>query len=379
VSGPAPSPAVSVAVEGLRKCFGARVVLDDVSLEVGEGSLTAILGASGSGKTTLLRLIAGFERADAGRILLADRVVDGPRAYVPPERRHIGYVPQEGALFPHLNVAANVGFGLRGGSRRPDRRANELRVSELLELVGLDGFERRLPHQLSGGERQRVALARALAARPGLVLLDEPFSSLDVELRTSMRREVVEVLARAHATAILVTHDQDEALSIAGRVAVLQHGRIVQYDEPSVLYRRPVNGEIARFVGHGNLLLGRLENGVVHSVLGVIAVELGAPAPERCAVGVLVRPEQIDLADGDAGVPGERLPHGVVVSREFHGHDVLVGVRLDEPAWGQPPGSARAGFELFARLPGPEAPEPGTRVSIRVRGKAAAWLSSPPH
>jgi iron(III) transport system ATP-binding protein len=376
VNEPGARPAASVNVERLRKSFGASLVLDELSLEVGEGSLTAILGASGSGKTTLLRLIAGFERADAGRILLADRVVDGPRAYVPPERRRIGYVPQEGALFPHLNVAANVGFGLRGGPRRSDRRSNELRVAELLGLVGLEGFERRLPHQLSGGERQRVALARALAARPELVLLDEPFSSLDVELRTSMRREVVEVLAQAGATAILVTHDQDEALSIAGRVAVLQHGRIVQYDEPAVLYSRPVNGEVARFVGHGNLLLGRLENGLVHSVLGVIAVELGARAPERCAVGVLVRPEQIDLSEGDGIAPGELLPHGVVVSREFHGHDVLVGVRLDEPAWGQASGSTRAAFELFARLPGPEAPEPGTRVSIRVRGTAAAWVSS---
>jgi len=372
------SPATSVAVERLRKSFGERLVLDDVSLEVESGALTAILGASGSGKTTLLRLIAGFERTDAGRIRLADRVVDGPRVYVPPERRRIGYVPQEGALFPHLNVAANVGFGLRAGPRRPDRKAFEARVAELLGLVGLDGFERRLPHQLSGGERQRVALARALAARPELVLLDEPFSSLDVELRTSMRREVVAVLAKAGATAILVTHDQDEALSIARRVAVLQHGRIVQYDEPEALYSRPVNGEVARFVGHGNLLLGRLENGFVHSVLGAIAVELGVPAPERCAVGILVRPEQIDLAAVDGAAPGERLPRGVVVSREFHGHDVLVAVRLDEPVWGLPPAfPTRTGFELFARLPGPVAPEPGTRVSIRVRGTAAAWVSNP--
>jgi iron(III) transport system ATP-binding protein len=242
-------------------------------------------------------------------------------------------------------------------------------VAELLELVGLAGFESRLPHHLSGGERQRVALARALAARPALVLLDEPFSSLDVELRTSMRREVVQVLRTAGATAVLVTHDQDEALSIADRVAVLQHGTIVQCDEPSVLYMRPVNGEVARFVGHGNLLLGRLEHGVVQSVLGEILVELGMPAEEPCAVGVLVRPEQIDLAEGDG-----RVPRGIVTTREFHGHDVLVSVRLDEPAWGPPPGT-RPGFEVLARLPGPAAPEPGTRVGLSVRGIAAAWLS----
>jgi len=284
----------SVEVAGIRKAFGQRTVLDGVALEAEAGSLTAILGASGSGKTTLLRLVAGFDRADSGTIKLGDRIVESGRAFVPPERRGIGYVPQDGALFPHLSVGGNVAFGLRngrGGGR--DRR-----VEELLALVGLAGFEKRVPHQLSGGERQRVALARALASDPSLVLLDEPFSSLDVELRTAMRREVVEVLRRTGVTAILVTHDQDEALSIADRVAVLQHGTIVQCDEPSVLYTRPVNGEVARFVGHGNLLLGRLEKGVVRSVLGDIAVELGAPAPEPCAVGVLVRPEQIDLADG---------------------------------------------------------------------------------
>jgi iron(III) transport system ATP-binding protein len=354
------SQAHSVVIDGLRKSFGEREVLSGVSLEAEAGSLTAILGASGSGKTTLLRLIAGFDRADAGTIELGGRMVEGPRDFVRPERRGIGYVPQDGALFPHLSVAGNVAFGLKGRS--------EARIEELLALVGLAGFEKRVPHQLSGGERQRVALARALAADPALVLLDEPFSSLDVELRTSMRREVVEVLRNAGVTAILVTHDQDEALSIADRVAVLQRGTIVQVDEPSVLYTRPVNGEVARFVGHGNLLLGRLENGVVQSVLGEISVALARPAPEPCAVGVLVRPEQIDLADGSVA------PRGVVVNREFHGHDVLVAVRLDEPAWGPDPGD-RPGFEVLVRLPGPQAPEPGARVSLRVRGTAAAWLT----
>ncbi len=359
---------VSVSVSGLRKSFGERVVLDGVDLHVEAGSLTAILGASGSGKTTLMRLLAGFERADGGTIALGGRTVDGPKELVPPEKRRIGYVPQEGALFPHLTVAGNVAFGLRAAKGR-DRAAIDSRVGELLELIGLAGFERRLPHHLSGGERQRVALARALAAHPALVLLDEPFSSLDVELRTSMRRDVVAALDAAGATAILVTHDQDEALSIADRVAVLQRGVIVQVDEPLLLYTRPVNGEVARFVGHGNLLLGRLEDGLVQSVLGEISVELGAPAAEPCAVGVLVRPEQIELTAGEGGAPS-----GVVTSREFHGHDVLVSVRLDEPAWGPPPGT-RPGFEILVRLPGPAAPEPGSRVALRVRGTAPAWLS----
>jgi iron(III) transport system ATP-binding protein len=361
----------AVAVADVRKRFGDKSVLENVSLEVGKASLTAILGASGSGKTTLLRLIAGFERADAGTISLAGVLVDGPRSSVPPERRRIGYVPQEGALFPHLTVAQNVAFGLRSGAFRGDRGARDRRVAEMLTMVGLAGFEARQPHHLSGGERQRVALARALAGGPALVLLDEPFSSLDVELRTSMRREVVDVLRRTGSTTILVTHDQDEALSIADRVAVLQRGTIVQCDVPSMLYTRPVNGEVARFVGHGNLLLGRLERGVVKSVLGEIAVELNVPAPEPCAVGVLVRPEQIELVGGGDRAP---VPRGVVVNREFHGHDVLISVRLDEPAWGPPPGD-RPGFEVLARLPGSDAPEPGSRVSLRVHGTAAAWLN----
>jgi iron(III) transport system ATP-binding protein len=363
--------AASVSIAAVRKSFGGRTVLDGVSLEVAAGSLTAILGASGSGKTTLLRLIAGFERADGGTIEIGGRAVDAGKQFVAPDKRRIGYVPQEGALFPHLTVAGNVSFGLRAGKKR-GRAEIDARVAELLELVGLAGFESRQPHHLSGGERQRVALARALAAHPELVLLDEPFSSLDVELRTAMRREVVEVLRKANATAILVTHDQDEALSIADRVAVLQRGTIVQYDEPGVLYSRPVNGEVARFVGHGNVLLGRLENGVVQSVLGEISVALGVPAEEPCAVGLLVRPEQIDLGASDG-----RAPRGIVTGCEFHGHDVLVSVRLDEPAWGPPPGD-RPGFQILARLPGPEAPEPGSRVGLSVHGIAAAWLSKVP-
>jgi iron(III) transport system ATP-binding protein len=365
----------SVSLQGIRKLFGEKSVLDDVSLDVEKGSLTAILGASGSGKTTLLRMLAGFERADSGTISLGGVVVDHGRTFVQPDKRRIGYVPQEGALFPHLSVAQNVAFGLRAVKPRQDKAAIDRRVAELLELVGLAGFGPRQPHHLSGGERQRVALARALAAGPALVLLDEPFSSLDVELRTSMRREVVEALRKTGATTILVTHDQDEALSIADRVAVLQRGTIVQCDVPSVLYTRPVNGEVARFVGHGNLLLGRLEHGVVQSVLGEISVELVVPAPDPCAVGVLVRPEQIELA-GATGEAAAKLARGVVTNREFHGHDVLVSVRLDEPAWGPPPGT-RPGFEVLARLSGSDAPDPGSRVALRVRGTAAAWLSKP--
>jgi iron(III) transport system ATP-binding protein len=365
---------IAVAVSGLEKSLGGRVVLSGVSLAAETGSLTAILGASGSGKTTLLRLIAGLERPDRGAISLAGRIVDSSREHTPPERRRIGYVPQEGALFPHLTVAANVGFGLRRGALRR-ASAESSRVAELIEMVGLAGFERRMPHHLSGGERQRVALARALANGPDILLLDEPFSSIDVELRTSMRRDVVDVIRRAEATAILVTHDQDEALSIADRVAVLQHGTIVQFDEPALLYRRPVNAEVARFIGHANLLFGRLEDGLVRSILGSIAVELETTPPGAVAVSVLVRPEQIAVSAEHSPAAGAQHPRGVVVSREFHGHDVLLGIQLDQPAWGLAPTRGRPAWEILARLPGAEAPELGQRVALRVEGAATAWLT----
>jgi iron(III) transport system ATP-binding protein len=377
---------VAVAVSGLEKSLGGRVVLSGVSLTVETGSLTAILGASGSGKTTLLRLIAGLERPDRGAISLAGRIVESSREHTPPERRRIGYVPQEGALFPHLTVAANVGFALRrGGLRRPS--AESKRVAELIEMVGLSGFERRMPHHLSGGERQRVALARALANGPDILLLDEPFSSIDAELRASMRREVVSVIRQAEATAILVTHDQDEALSIADHVAVLQHGTIVQFDEPALLYRRPVNAEVARFIGHANLLFGRLEDsvgedgmaghGVVRSILGPIAVDLDSSVQGGAAVNVLVRPEQIAVAGESAPRHGEQQPQGVVISREFHGHDVLLGIQLDQPAWGLAPTRGRPAWEILARLPGAEAPAVGQRVELTVEGLATAWLTIP--
>jgi iron(III) transport system ATP-binding protein len=367
---------VAVAVSGLEKSLGGRVVLSSVSLTVETGSLTAILGASGSGKTTLLRLIAGLERPDRGAISLAGRIVDSSREHTPPERRRIGYVPQEGALFPHLTVAANVGFGLRrGGLRRVS--AESKRVAELIEMVGLGGFERRMPHHLSGGERQRVALARALANGPDILLLDEPFSSIDAELRASMRREVVSVIRQADATAILVTHDQDEALSIADRVAVLQHGTIVQFDEPAGLYRRPVNSEVARFIGQANLLFGRLEDGIVRSILGPIAVDLDSTVPGGAAVSVLVRPEQITVTGESPGQAGEQQPQGVVVSREFHGHDFLLGIQLDQPAWGLAPTRGRPAWEILARLHGAEAPAVGQRVELKVEGVATAWLTIP--
>ena len=259
-------------VRGVHKSYGGHRVLRGVDLIIETGSLTAILGASGSGKTTLLRVLAGFERADAGNVTMGDRVVDDGHRHLAPERRRVGYVPQEGALFPHLSVAGNVAFGLDRAARRGGR------VNELLELVGLADLGHRYPHQLSGGQQQRVALARALAINPTMVLLDEPFSSLDAALRASVRADVVTALRTAGATALLVTHDQDEALSMADRVAVLRDGVIAQIGAPQQLYDRPADVDLAGFLGEANVVPGRVHDGRIHTALGVLALQDGSPS-----------------------------------------------------------------------------------------------------
>ena len=241
--------------EGLAKSYGDRPVLSDIDLVVPEGTLTAILGASGSGKTTLLRVIIGFIPADAGAVSIGGRVVaDASGINVPPNKREIGYVAQEGALFPHLTVAENVSFGLpRSERKRSDR------VGEALDLVGLHrDYADRRSNELSGGEQRRVALARALAPRPRMVLLDEPFSGLDAALRADTRRAVVDALAREGTTAVLVTHDQSEALSMGREVAVLRAGRLVQAAAPADLYRSPVDLDVAHFVGEAVVLPARV-------------------------------------------------------------------------------------------------------------------------
>src|SRR5271154_39986 len=310
-----------VAVTGLHKAFGTHPVLTGVDLEVPAGSLTAILGPSGSGKTTLLRLLAGFDRADAGTIMIGDVVVDSPSVHAAPERRRIGYVPQEGSLFPHLTVEANVGFGVAARERRGGK------VAAMLEAVGLGGFGKRYPHQLSGGQQQRVALARALAIDPAVVLLDEPFASLDAHLRASVRADVQEIFRRGGTTAILVTHDQDEALSVADRVAALRDGKIAQCAAPEDLYRRPADPELASFIGEANLLEGVLSDGVVKTLLGHLPLDAAVTIPAGASqVTVLVRPEQIELEPSADGVPGR------VTSFGYHGHDAVVHVRPEHDA-----------------------------------------------
>jgi iron(III) transport system ATP-binding protein len=340
-----------LTVHSLEKSFGSQRVLRGVDLAVPSASFTAILGASGSGKTTLLRIVAGFERPDAGEVRLGHEVVDDSgHRFVASEHRRIGYVPQEGALFPHLSVGRNVGFGLaRGADRRP-------RIDELLELVGLSGYRRRYPHQLSGGQQQRVALARALAIQPEIVLLDEPFSSLDAALRASVRNDVLGVLQRAGTTSILVTHDQDEALSMADQVAVLREGVIAQVDTPAGLYGAPGDAQLARFLGESNLLEGEVRDGVATTRLGRLACAWSGTGGGGRA-RVLVRPEQIEL-----GEPTGQMD-GTVASYEYYGHDAVVHVHPELEALP----------DLVVRVTGGSPLEPGRKVGLTVRGPVRAW------
>ncbi len=353
-----------VVVEGLAKFFGAHPALRGVALSVPERSVTAILGPSGSGKTTLLRLLAGFERADGGTIVIGGTVVEGPGRHVTPEVRRVGYVPQEGSLFPHLDVKANVGFGLPRAGRRA-------RVAELLELTGMAELAGRYPHQLSGGQQQRVALARALAPDPALVLLDEPFSSLDAFLRASVRSDVLRILRQAGATAVVVTHDQDEALSMADQVAVLREGVVAQVGRPEDIYIRPADLSIARFVGDANVMAGTVRGGQVDTAFGLLPVGGDcADLPEGTAVIVAVRPEQIRLCglgeaspgEAGAGEPGSIV--GRVVQSEYYGHDAVVVVEVD-------PGPGR----IRVRRAGAERLEVGTSVVLRAHGPVAAWAT----
>jgi iron(III) transport system ATP-binding protein len=347
-----------VTVTGLDKAFGTQPILAGLDLEVPSGSLTAILGPSGSGKTTLLRLLAGFERADAGTIGIGGVMVDGPGVYLPPERRRIGYVPQEGSLFPHLTVAGNVGFGLPA-RKHGARQRRGAKVEALLETVGLAGLGRRYPYQLSGGQQQRVALARALAIEPALVLLDEPFASLDAHLRATVRADVQEIFRRAGTTAVLVTHDQDEALSVADRVAALRDGRIAQCAPPADLYCRPADPRLASFIGDANLVDGVVSGSTVKTLFGCLPLDPAATIPGSAGqVTVLIRPEQIDIVPNEDGLTAR------VTSNRYHGHDAVLSVQ-PEDGTGAPPVVVRV-------TGGPHRPA-GSAVTLRARGPVFAW------
>jgi iron(III) transport system ATP-binding protein len=299
----------ALVVEGLVKAFGATQVLDHAGLRVAAGKVVALLGPSGCGKTTLLRCIAGLERPDAGQVRLDGRDLSAAEAFVAPERRRIGMVFQDGALFPHLTVAGNVGYGLSRAERRGTR------VAEALALVDLDGFGDRLPASLSGGQAQRVALARALVTRPSVLLLDEPFSNLDTILRVQIRAEVQRLLADLGVTAVFVTHDQEEAFVVGDEVAVMLAGRVVQQATPAELYRAPASRAVAGFLGDANLLPGVATAGLADTAIGRVPLRNGLGGD----VDVLLRPEQLRVSAGAAAT---------IDSVQYFGHDAIYLTRL---------------------------------------------------
>lgn len=339
----------TIELHAVAKSFGPTAVLHNIDLVVPDGSTTAVLGASGSGKTTLLRLIAGFDQVDSGQVTIAGQVLDDGRQFVRAQHRAVGYVPQDGALFPHLTVAGNIGFGVA----RPERS----RVNDLIELVGLNGLARRYPHQLSGGQQQRVALARALATRPRVVLLDEPFSSLDASLRAEVRRDVARVLAETATTTVLVTHDQDEALEMADQIAVLRLGHVVACADPRALYHDPPDVTAATAIGEANILVAQVDEDWASCVLGTVALHGGGCRPTDGGPGrLLLRPEQLilhlDVRDGAV--------RATVKDSQYHGHDMLVDVVVGQQA-------------LLARVAGDLQLTPGQPVWIEVRGAGRMW------
>jgi iron(III) transport system ATP-binding protein len=320
--------------------------VNDVSLSVPRSKLVVLLGSSGCGKTTMLRLIAGLETPTSGEIWLDNVCVSNPRKHVPPEQRHVGMVFQDYALFPHLTVFDNVLFPI---TKQP-RDQRYARANELLDRVGLSNFAKRYPHQLSGGQQQRVALARALSARPSVVLLDEPFSNLDAALRREMREELLRVLRHEGATTVFVTHDQEEALSIADVIVVMHNGKVSQVGTPHDIYLRPVTRQVAEFIGEANFISGHADGDFVVCALGSLKLMNRAHG----AVHVLIRPEQIRLS---ADPNGEAL----IKHLTFYGHDQIAIVE------------SKDALRLQSRLK----PQPGIAVGqtaqISVRGAVMAY------
>ncbi|MCL4765976.1 MAG: ABC transporter ATP-binding protein [Hyphomicrobiaceae bacterium] len=294
-------------IDSVTRRFGTFRALDCVSLDVRDGEFLAVLGPSGCGKTTLLRAIAGFDQIDGGRIVIGGREVSAPGSNVPPEERRVGIVFQSYALWPHMSVADNVAYALKvAGMPRPERVK---RTQSALALVGLDGFGDRRPGLLSGGQRQRVALARCLAMTPSLVLLDEPLANLDVHLRAAMENEFADFHRRTATTMIYITHDQAEAMALADRIAVLDHGRLQQVASPSELYRQPANETVARFIGEGMVLPAKTGPGSPDGVSDVVVYGLGCrmrslpgrPGNENAKV--CLRPRDLRPAKaGEAGI-----------------------------------------------------------------------------
>ena len=361
----------SLTLETVTKTFGATRAVDGVSLEVAAGEFVALLGPSGCGKSTLLRLLAGFERADAGVIRLGGRTMDGGGIHVPPERRSLGMVFQSYALWPHMTVARNVGYALR--VQKVPAAERRRRVAAALETVGLANLAERRPAALSGGQRQRVALARCLVKAPAIMLLDEPLANLDVHLRESMQTEFRRVHRETGATMVYVTHDQAEAMALADRVAVMNAGVVHQVDTPRTLFERPADAMVAGFVGKGTVLSGEvLAVGWPDGPSTPCRVRLwGTEIEARAAPGtrpgparICVRPDDLRLdaalPEGSTAPPPGVLPVRVVMGL-YQGATTLVTVAPE----------AAPGMTLTLRQPGADAPSEGARIGLRVR---AAWV-----
>lgn len=338
--------AARLEAHGLTRAFGGRVVVRDVGFTVAAGQVTCLLGPSGCGKSTTLRMIAGVETADGGEVRIDGQLMAGPGLHLPPEKRGIGMMFQDFALFPHLTVAGNVGFGLSS-----DKTAKAARVGELLERVGLSGFGAKYPHQLSGGEQQRIALARALAPKPRVMLMDEPFSGLDNRLRDGIRDATLEILKEEGTAVVLVTHEPDEAMRMADEIALMRDGRIVQRGAPYNIYNAPVDRAAAAFFSDINVIRGVSKGALTETAFGEFLTPGHA---DGTAVEIVIRPQHLKIdfdREGRGPLPTTQdgaAARGIVLRARYLGRETLVDFRLE-----------RDGSRLTASVPGVFMPEPG--------------------
>lgn len=348
------TPTPRLEIKNLMRRYDGRLVVNDVTLRVMPGHVTCLLGPSGCGKSTTLRMIAGVEMQDAGEIWVDGNLVCNTVFRIPPERRHIGLMFQDFALFPHLSVAQNVGFGLTG-----DKSAKMNRVVELLERVGLESYLNAYPHELSGGEQQRVALARALAPRPGIMLMDEPFSGLDNRLRDGIRDETLDILREQDTAVLLVTHEPEEAMRMADEIALMRDGRIVQQGAPYNVYNAPVDRSAMAFFSEINVIRGRVRGSLVETPFGQF---LAPGAHEGNEVEIVIRPQHIKIdfdrqGRGPNPTPQDGTPaRGVVERARFMGSESLVEFRMDHD-----------GSLLKATVPNVFLPKPGKALWLMIR------------
>ena len=317
-----------LTIKNLNKFFGEQQVLNDISLTLARGEMLFLLGASGCGKTTLLRSIAGFEQPTNGEIWLKERLIFGENCNVSTQQRHLGYVVQEGVLFPHLNVYRNIAYGLGNGKGKTiEERA---RIEQAMKLTGISELAERFPHQLSGGQQQRVALARALAPSPELILLDEPFSALDEHLRQQIRQEMLQALRKSGASAIFVTHDRDEALRYADKIAIIQQGKILQIDTPCSLYWSPNHLDTATFIGESIVLPAhRIDKNLVQCQLGCVPIQ--STHSDATSGQILLRPEQFSLVDISPNSTACTVStfEAIVQNIEFRGRTTAVQIAIN--------------------------------------------------